>query len=409
MINSTQIKSLLDKVETLVKHQRDIDLLKGENFNIFSVLKMESKENATHSAFLGELLNPKGSHLLGSSLLKLFLDQFGLTDHINLPTAEVKLEKSIGARNDTDKKGGRVDIYVWDNRGQTICIENKIYAHDQHAQIERYVNHNNKNKIVDGETIKTNKVYYLTLNRSEPSENSKGKLLEGKDYVNISYKDDITKWLKSCVKEAAEIPILRETIKQYIILIKKLTNTMSDEKQEELISTILENADAAEFIVTHFVAAKEKIGNAIRNSVFKKLELELGNRYSITIGANISSNFAQIWIKPAKHKGKGLQFGIESFSGKGHQGGKLFVGIFSNGLNVKEFVEVNNFSLNGWWINLKILSQFKGFDLILKESSLMKEIYINEDFKESLINHIVKECKTYIDENELVIKNYLVE
>lgn len=45
----------------------------GENFNIFSILKMESKENDTHSAFLGELLNPNGSHLKEDLFLSAFV------------------------------------------------------------------------------------------------------------------------------------------------------------------------------------------------------------------------------------------------------------------------------------------------------------------------------------------------
>ena len=45
----------------------------GEDFNIFSVMSMESDEVFTHSALLAELLNPSGSHGLGSAPLKLFV------------------------------------------------------------------------------------------------------------------------------------------------------------------------------------------------------------------------------------------------------------------------------------------------------------------------------------------------
>ena len=42
--------------EQVVKAE-EISRLKGENFNIFSILGLESAENKTHSAFIAELLN----------------------------------------------------------------------------------------------------------------------------------------------------------------------------------------------------------------------------------------------------------------------------------------------------------------------------------------------------------------
>ena len=67
------IKNILDSTKTIVEHQNILERIKGEKFNVFSILKMESKENDTHSNFIGELLNPQGSHFKGSIFLKLFL------------------------------------------------------------------------------------------------------------------------------------------------------------------------------------------------------------------------------------------------------------------------------------------------------------------------------------------------
>src|SRR5690606_24060533 len=136
--------------------------LKGENFNVFSILNMEHKENGTHSAFLGELLNPNGSHSKGNLFLKLFLQIVG-NNTINLENASVILEKHIGIRDDANLLGGRVDIYITD-LVNSICIENKIYAADQNVQLQRYCNHNKE----------YNTVYYLTLDGSDASKESKG-------------------------------------------------------------------------------------------------------------------------------------------------------------------------------------------------------------------------------------------
>ena len=62
--------NLLETIQKLYEDEEKIKILKGENFNIFSVLNMESNENATHSAFLGEILNPRGSHLFKTKFLE---------------------------------------------------------------------------------------------------------------------------------------------------------------------------------------------------------------------------------------------------------------------------------------------------------------------------------------------------
>ena len=72
-VSKEKILVLLNDVQKIVHQQEEIKILRGENFNIFSILKMESKENVTHSAFLGELLNPEGSHLLKKIFLAHFL------------------------------------------------------------------------------------------------------------------------------------------------------------------------------------------------------------------------------------------------------------------------------------------------------------------------------------------------
>ncbi|AUC76139.1 PD-(D/E)XK nuclease family protein [Olleya sp. Bg11-27] len=221
-------KNVLGNVKRILKHQEEIKKLKGENFNVFSILKMESKENGTHSAFLGELLNPKGSHNFGTIFLDLFLQQINY-EGLDVNSAEVVLEYSLGFIDDKTKTGGRVDIYIKDATNKTICIENKIYATDQNLQIKRYSNHNKEN----------NTVYYLTLRGEEPSDLSKDDLAINEDYHCISYRNTIIEWLELCLKEAADQPIVRESIKQYSILLKKLTNQLSDDKMEKEIKDII--------------------------------------------------------------------------------------------------------------------------------------------------------------------------
>ena len=263
-------QKLLRDTARVVRHQKELAVLKGETFNIFSILNMETRENETHSAFLGALLNPKGSHHLGEVFLKLFLEQLEITDHIALETAQVKLEYHISKRNDLDATGGRVDIYIWDGNGQTVCIENKIYASDQHVQMARYCNYN----------ATKNKVFYLNLNGDAPDILSVKDKKEGEDFTIISYAFDVLEWLEKCVKEASNSPILRESINQYSILIKKLTNQLSNQIMEKEIQ---------EIIVANYKAART-IGSNIG-----KIELKYTEEFIADVTAKIKSELNDSW------------------------------------------------------------------------------------------------------------------
>jgi len=70
-----QFQNLLYQVNAITaKYKKVIDLT-GENFNIFRILKVESSEVKTHSAFIAELLNPNGSHGQKDTFLKLLQSQ----------------------------------------------------------------------------------------------------------------------------------------------------------------------------------------------------------------------------------------------------------------------------------------------------------------------------------------------
>jgi hypothetical protein len=288
------IKVLLTSTGRITSHQEEIKRLKGETFNVFSILGMESKENATHSAFLGELLNPKGSHLFGAIFLEEFLSVIKHKAEFDIATASLILEKHVGSRDDELRTGGRIDIYLKDSKGKSISIENKIYAGDQFAQIERYVNHNESN----------NTVYYLTLNGEEASEGSRGELKDGEDYYCISYESTIVRWLEKCHKEAAEQPILRESIKQYEILIKKLTNQLTDSKMEkEMVDLIRKNYHEAKVIEGNVWKVEMNATKHFLDEVKTALELELKEGWTIEVSEDLNVSWTGIYIKHSSWKG----------------------------------------------------------------------------------------------------------
>ena len=270
------IKKLLTEVSAISKKYEDIAKITGENFNIFNVLGLSTREVRTHSAFIAELLNPNGSHGQGDIFLELFIkllkDKFHSDKEEKDKTkivfvkenAKVIVEESIGKI--AGDKGGRIDI-VLKNMSHQIVIENKIYAGDQKKQLVRY-----DNKYPNALLL------YLTLFEKEASDESTkkeggSKLVINKDYFNITYKEDVKNWLEQCKEKAVNQPLLRETITQYINLVKQLTGqTMSSEMEKEIKGLFFNNEEETELFVKTYIKyekyRKDKFDN-IANSLTK--------------------------------------------------------------------------------------------------------------------------------------------
>ena len=280
MIYDNSIINLLNQVSAITKKYDSIAEITGENFNVFKVLGLTTKEVQTHSAFLSELLDPGGSHSCQDVFLKIFIEQqkakhkklssfLNRFNKFDTSGATATAESYIGFVNEDGSKGGRIDILIKDKTNKALIIENKINAGDQPKQLIRYNN-----------AYKNSPIFYLTLNGSTPSDQSKGDLKEGEEFVCISYKDDIKNWLEQCLKEAVNQPILRETIQQYINLIKILTNqTINDKMSEEIAKTIVKNQESLE---AYFEIQKSNVLSDVRNALIaifreqlKKLEDEL--------------------------------------------------------------------------------------------------------------------------------------
>ncbi len=391
------LENLLQQTKIILYHQNEKEKLKGEKFNIFSILKMENKENDTHSSFLAELLNPEGSHLKGNVFLKLFLETIN-NKSIDIETADVNTEKHIGARNDTLRTGGRIDIYIEDKMGNCICVENKIYAGDQDKQIERYCNHR-KGK---------NSVYYLTLEGIEPTAASKGALKAGEDYHLISYKSDILKWLTLCQKESVETPILRESIRQYIILIQKLTSTLETEDINQLNDAMLRQYREANYIAKNFTIAKNKFTESIRQNVIELLKKALLPDFNIHEGNNTSQLYSQIWIKLKNHDDAPLFFGIESFSGTGNIDGSLFIGIFKIEGEAKTFdTSEQNFFKSPVWFNVSVFDDYEGYKINMGNPETISKLYNDNIFRNEFINHIVNGTVAYLDNQKKIISDFI--
>ena len=234
------------------KSYHDERVKNGDYFNVFNVLGLSSNETRTHSAFLAELLNPYGSHGMGDLFLKNFLLYAHIED-LNLETknAYVEVERSIGEIDEDYEHGGRIDLIVESAAGKGIIIENKIYAVDQPKQLVRYHNYAEA-------TYSDYRLLYLSLDKGEASvDSTKGnnvQLISGEDYLSITYRNEILKWLNDCLEELPKDKVVYIILKQYIDLLKQLTYQMEEnnivldvlKKEENWAFTleVLKNADS---------------------------------------------------------------------------------------------------------------------------------------------------------------------
>lgn len=386
---------LFAAIKIAVDRDKEIQLQNQDKFNVFEILKLEANETRTHSAFIGELLNPAGSHLMKDAFLKAFLETINREDKFNIDAVSVRLEGYIGAVSMEKLKGGRVDIII-SNRQQSLCIENKIYASLQPEQLKRYINYNRPN----------NYVLYLTLNTHDLEMEAEYEGL----WENISYKNHILPWLDKCYHLAISHPILRETIKQYIQLIERLTGMLINKSMNDNVSkTILENLSAAKVIAENYARVTDILKIGFQEQVFQILKLRNQSKWNVEIGNRADQINAQIWIKPPGNS-RQLWFGIETFSGRGHFSNEFIQGIIS----VKEeqdraaFEELfANSSRKGVWYDHEILADQEKTPINFTSPDLLARISRDVDYRDKLAEHIAEGFLSYFNQRRIAVEKLL--
>ena len=266
----SDIENLLDQVKQIVKTHNEHANKQGENFNIFSILRMGRKEVETHSLFIYELLHPDGSHGQGDDFLKSFTEiVLGREDYGNA--------KNPRREDKTDE--GRFIDFTLETDNALFAIEMKIDADDQRNQLFDY--HKALEKRAGGKEVS---LFYLTLDGSEASKYSLGELTEN-DYKCISFSRDILNWINDCIQQSAEKSVLREALIQYKFLIKKLTgqNTTMNTEIAKLISDTTDNFQATMNLEKGLTEAKINLKYKFWKDLLKELGEEngfkFGNKY----------------------------------------------------------------------------------------------------------------------------------
>jgi hypothetical protein len=259
-----EINRLLNETQTLQFYETKLMEATGGHFNVFEILQIGSREVTTHSPMLAELLNPQGRHGMGSKFLDIFAEQFSL--ELDSP-ARIEQEHWVGPKN--EDSGGRIDILITDKKSHEVVIENKIYATDQEQQTIRYLKSRPRANVL-----------FLTLDGREPTEKVTSK--DKARFRCISYARDIIQWLDDCRKEATHAPLVRETIAQYINLIKVLTGQNTNSRMRDQITESILRSPAT--LEAYFTLVRNK--EDVINEIVKILEVqckEIGAEFSLHV------------------------------------------------------------------------------------------------------------------------------
>lgn len=267
-MEQTKLEKLLQEIANLLKKE----FLSGNaqnTFNVFTVLGIEHKE-VILCRFLGELLDPNGSHQMGALPLASFAAQVLNYDTLTETEAQrayVVLEERI----DDDR---RVDIAI--HLKNTVWpIEVKVWADDQVAQLSDYYQYYKKRYQLDS-------IFYLTPTGWPPSQKSQGTLL-AEQIVCLSFMTNIRQWLSNLLPSCKNDAVYT-CIKQFIEVIEKMTS--SNEKMHMLKNVLkltdngaLNNLDEINAALT-LLAHKEELQKEIWKR-FLRAKLICGDGFAL--------------------------------------------------------------------------------------------------------------------------------
>jgi hypothetical protein len=402
------IKNLLSQVNTIRKGYEKVAQATGENFNVFSILGLERREVQAHSAFIAHLLNANGRHGFGDAFLIEFISVLkeknseNQDKKENIKEFEFKTERSIIKKEHFISKkyipkkeevlskaqGGYIDILISENSSsdRVIMIENKIDAEEQEHQLRRYHN-----------AFPNGLLVYLTLDGKISSEES----AETIPYRRMSYENDIVKWLDQCQKIAVDNPVVRETIKQYKNLIKKLTNqNINSDMNKEILKTIVSKGKKQNFesFISLVVLKNEIFRIAVKEHLYPTLdnlcqEYDLKHNFDKEKFANKGSDWLSLSLNSSFMDKNNIEIGF-SFNTK-TSANNLIIGFKYLNFKIKNNFDYELLKKNyenelqgkrietDGWPAFQYVDQYRNWEYL----SVLKEV-IHGDFKKDLSKKI---------------------
>ena len=339
------IQQLLQKAQPILqksKAEMKEREAKGEYFNVFENLHFTRPEEHLHTPFLRMLLDKDANHGVGKGFLEAFLKmvkealKLDFQYDVNSSHVEYK-DKYIGevkiSEKDGESTGGEIDIFLYDEKGHAIIIENKFDrygnpAQEQPRQLERYHNFGKKE-------YKDNFILiYLTPSGQDASEYSTGPnkiTCYPLSYDKYDNKPNILSWLEKCLDISKGCPRIHEVIKQYITFIKDTRHIMEENYQKELLNLLLseENVDVTLGILRDGQKIKEKIRRDFCNQLEKlagEYGLELREQYDGNI-ATWNSDYGWMIFVGKKRLQSQVGFVVGNFSRPNSKKGGMLYGL----------------------------------------------------------------------------------
>ena len=269
---------ILAKARTLYEQY---DVGRPDPFNVFTVLRSRSDEVNLHSRFLHALLDHREPDRdKDRQNLKDFLETVVKVEDFDICKAKVEREKD------------NIDLLIT-NPSRAIVIENKIWAGDQPEQLKRYYHSVSGIPGIDKANIH---IFYLTPDGREASEDSAGDV----EYKPVSYKD-LLPWLEACQRRAVNNPPLRESLAQYMEVVRGLTGlNIGVEYMEKLESLCLEENNL--LLVHHLNEAHKKACFHLVVKMWEEIKKAMESEFNEVLETRLPD---QLCFGKGKGKGKG--------------------------------------------------------------------------------------------------------
>ena len=310
MTEAERAIAFLDEVKPIIKdiHAKEEEKrARGENFNIFSILGIETRE-VYLCKMLGALLSPQGGHDAGA----IFLEKF-LADVLAESALAKRAEEAVVRCEDATKEDRRIDLTIEMN-GKIIPIEAKINAGDQEHQLADYYLE------ITSRAGTCDYICYLTKDGRKPSldsmtSTSGNAQLNEVQIKRLSWKDDIVPWLEACA--SLEImqrkTLVQKNIWQLIDTIRGWDNTMESQLMDFVKSD--DDMDTAFYIWQRVSAAR----NALWKRFVKEFESQMKGVHPLErISDEDKADVADYWFKKPERGNYGIGLALKSGSGENH-------------------------------------------------------------------------------------------
>lgn len=296
MKNDLNEASVLENLSNDFKNNNlTFDLNSISDDNVLSVLSIIGKE-VMYCRILLHLLKNNWR-----SFEELVLDRCCDGEELNIAEAEYLCSQPC----EYYEKEGRIDIFL-ETQNHTVAIEVKVNAEDQEHQLIRY-----QKELQNKHKGKCFHIFYLTLNGSAPSENSKKcnkecpecKKCEVKNVKLISFNVKICKWLEELVSEYENHSIAKD----FYEVLKMNNNTY-----QKYIDLLKLSSDYPKIVLSLYEAIPE-FYEEIRNDFFGEIAKKLKKEYGFEDDTDSPIEYnRELWPINLTKEGNSLHFCYET-------------------------------------------------------------------------------------------------